>query len=280
MKKLLIPLILIQPLFSQEKTVIAEVNEYKITLKDVTSKLLVSNFKQAVEELIEEKILLNEAKKRNITISDAEFEEFIKGIKNRFNSENEFKKEIKKLGLSEKEYYDMIKNKLIADKTLLTILNINVTDEDAKRYYDSNTEQFKIPKLIKLRQIFVLTEKDAEDVKIALEAGADFIKLARIKNVDENLKKNSGDLGYISKGMLISEVEKEVFNLDIKKYAGPFKTGNGYSFLFVEDIQPEKVVPFEEVKDRIKNSITTFLVNSQKNQIIEELKKNLKIVIK
>ncbi|MGC9070819.1 MAG: peptidyl-prolyl cis-trans isomerase [Elusimicrobiales bacterium] len=281
MKKLIIILLsFTSPAVCGDKSVIAEVNGYKITLKDVASRLLISNFDLALEELIEERMLLDEAKKRNITITNSEFEEFIKGIKKRFASEQDFKKVIKKIGLAESEYYEIIKNKLIAEKTIIALSNINVTDEDAKKYYEANLNQFKTPKLIKLRQIFVLNEKEAEDVKVALDAGADFIKLAGAKNADENLKKNSGDLGYISKGMLMPDIEKEVFDKDIKKYVGPIKTGNGYSFLFIEDIKPEKITPFEEIKDEIKNSLKLAIVNSKRKQIIEELKKVSKIVLK
>lgn len=266
-------------LYSQNQ-IVAEVNGDKIILKDITSKLLISNFNQTLEELIEERLLLQEAKKRNITVTDNELYSFIDNIKKRFGSDEEFKKELKRINLTEKEYYQMIKNKLIADKTILATLNVNIGDEDAKKYYDENPQQFKIPMALKLRQIFVLTEKEAEDIILALDAGADFIKLASAKNADENLKKNSGDIGYITKGMLVPEIEKEVFSTPKGKYTKPLKTGNGYSIIMVEDIRDERNVAFEEVKDIIKNSIIATILNSNKKNVIDTLKKSAKIEIK
>lgn len=260
--------------------VLAQVGDEKITLKEITSKLLVSNYSQTLEELIEEKILLQEAKKRGITISENELNNFLGLIKKRFNSESEFIKELRKINLTEKEYIQIIKNKLIADKTILSLLNVNITDQDALDYYETNKEQFKIPMALKLRQIFVLTEKEANDIIIALDAGADFIKLASIKNADEELRKRNGDLGYITKGMLIPEIEKEVFSTSKNKYTKPLKTGNGYSIIMVEDIRNEETIPFENIKENIKNSIILSILNTNKRKIIDELKKTYKIEIK
>ncbi|MCX7641595.1 MAG: peptidyl-prolyl cis-trans isomerase [Elusimicrobiales bacterium] len=282
MKKNIITILIFTTILNlhSQNQIVAEVNGEKITLKDITSKLLISNFNQVTQELIEEKLLIQEARKRNVNVLNSEVTQFIENIKKRFSSEEEFKKELKRINLTEKEYEQMIRNKLIADKTILAILNVNVTDEDAKKYYSTNPEQFKTPMALKLRQIFVLTEKEAQDLIIALEAGADFVKLASIKNMDENLKKTAGDLGYISKGMLVPEIEKEVFSTPKGNYTKPLKTGNGYSIIMVEDIREERTIMFEDVKDIIKNSIIATILNSNRKNVIEELKKSAKIEIK
>lgn len=263
-----------------QKQIVAQVGNEKITLKEIISKSLISNYYQTLDELIEEKILLQEAKKRGISLTEEELKNFIESVKKRFNSESEFSKELKRMNMTEEEYIQIIKNKLIADKTILSILNINITDEDARKYYEANKEQFKIPMALKLRQIFVLTEKDAEDVIISLSAGADFIKLASLKNADEELRRRNGDLGYITKGMLIPEIEKEVFSTPKKSYTKPLKTGNGYSVIMVEDIREEEIIPFEKVKENIKNSIILSALNKNKKRIIDELKNSYKIEIK
>lgn len=278
--KTLILIFFIQLQLYSQNQVVAEVNGEKILLKDITAKLLIANFNQTLEELIEEKLLLQEAKKRNIILTDDEFNTFIDSIKKRFASDDEFKKEIKRINLTEKEYYQIIKNRLLADKALLALLNINITDEDAKRYYDQNPHQFIIPQAFKLRQIFVLSEKEAEDIMIALDAGADFIKLASIKNANENLKQNAGDIGYISKGMLAPEIEKEIFSTPKGSYTKPLKIGDGYSIIMVEDIREEKTISFDEAKDFIKNTLTLSLVNANRKKLLDSLKNSAKIDIK
>lgn len=269
---------LVSLLESAEKN-IALVDKTYITLNEVYVKMSANYFTKTLDDLISEKLLINYANKNNIKIEKKEVLDVINKIKSRFNSEKDFQKELLKMNISEKDYLKMIENELLAQKALISILNLNVTDEEAKKYYDSNPEQFKIPQSVKLRQIFVNTEQEANDVYIALEAGANFEKMAELKSVDENLKKKAGDLGYITKGMLIPEIEKEVFALETDKYTKPIKTGNGYSIIKVEDKKNEQTIPFEEIKEKIKDLIKFEIINQNKNRVLNTLKEKSEIKI-
>lgn len=270
---LLLALQITTSLFSQQK-VVAVVNSEKITLNDVISRMLINNYSQTLEEILQEKILIEEAKKRNITVSDDEVNKVISGIKKRFASEDEFKKNLKTINITEKDYFSIIRDKLLADKAVYAVLELN--DDKIRNFYDSNPEMFKESEMAKLRQIFVLTEQEANDVYVSLDAGADFIKLAAVKNADENLKKNAGDIGWVRKGMLLPDIEKEVFSTPKGKYTKPLKTGNGYSIIMVEDIKPERRIPFDDVKD----SIISMIIRTNKKTVVENLKKSVKIEIK
>lgn len=264
--------------FASDKKIAMVDNSY-ITLNDVYQKMSVNYFSKTLDDIISEKLLLNYAKKNNIKAEKREIDEMIFSIKSRFNSESDFKKELDRMGLNEKNYRNIIENEITASKAFDKILNINITDEDAKKYYDLNPEQFKIPQTVKLRQIFVNTEQEANDVYIALQAGADFEKIALLKSVDENLKKNGGDIGYIPKGMIVPDIEKEVFSLEISKYTKPLRTGNGYSIIKVEDKKAEQIIPFEQAKEKIKEYIKLQIINQNKTTVINKLKENSKITL-
>lgn len=267
-------------LYSASEKVVAVVNGEDITVDYINKKLYLNYFRQALDDAINEKLILQEAKKRKIELDKKEFEDFIKQIKSRFKSEKEFKEELKKNHISEKDYYRIIKNNLLVEKTLSDILNINITDEDAKKFYEQNKNQFVIPKSYKLRQIFVNTEQEANDIYLALKAGADFEKLAELKSADDRLKKAKGDIGYITKGMLNPEIEKEVFSLKPGEYTKPIKTGPGYSIIKVDEIREEKKLSFDEVKDKLKAELKNRILFDNRQRIIEQLKKKSKIVIK
>lgn len=279
MKLLITILIATINLHSQSNSV-AVLNGENITLNEVKNRMLLNYYGQTLNDIIAEKLIIQEAKKRKITIDKKELDAVISQIKNRFKSEEEFKKELKKIDITEKYYYQTIENNLLIEKTIRTIYNINPTDEDAKKYYDENPQQFKIPYALKIRQIFLKTKQEADDLIIALDAGADFIKLAELKNQDDELKKIKGDRGYITKGILLPEIEKEIFATPVSKYTKPIKTGEGYSIFFIEEERKESIIKFEEVKDRIKEAIRSNLLNTYKTQLIEELRKSAKLEIK
>ncbi len=282
MKKLILLITILKltlSLYSQNN-IVAVVNGENITYNEVKNKMSINFFYQALNEIISEKLIIQEAKKRKIDVSKNEVEEMLKTIKNRFNSEKDFKKDLKRLGVSEEEYYNMIKTNLLVEKTVKEILQIKVTEEDAKRYYDSNPQEFTIPQAIRLRQIYVLTEEKAKDIYDALEAGADFQKLSILKSEDERLKQNAGDIGFITKGMLLPEIEKEVFQLAEGKYTKPIKTGNGYSIFRLEEKREESKIKFEDVKDRIIQNILSNQITQGKIQLLNQLKNQSKKELK
>jgi foldase protein PrsA len=265
---------------AQKSDIVAKVDKIEITRQELINKMSVLYFSRTLEELIEEKLLLNWAEKNKIKVDKKEIEDFLKQIKSRFNSEDEFKNELKKMNITEEEYKKMIENTLTANKALEKILNINITDEDLKKYYENNKTQFKIPKALKLRQIYLNTEQEANDVYLALEAGADFKKLAALKSADPVLKEKEGDIGFISKGMLLPELEKEIFLLEVGKYTKPLKTGNGYSIIKVDEIREEKELSFEEIKDKLIEVLKSNIISANRKNVIENLKSQAKIEIK
>jgi parvulin-like peptidyl-prolyl isomerase len=265
---------------AQKSDIVAKVDKIEITRQELINKMSVSYFSRTLDELIEEKLLLNWAEKNKIKVDKKEIEDFLKQIKSRFNSENEFKNELKRMNITEEGYKKMIENTLTANKALEKILNINITDEDLKKYYENNKNQFKIPKALKLRQIYLNTEQEANDVYLALEAGADFKKLSALKSADPVLKEKEGDIGFISKGMLLPELEKEIFLLEVGKYTKPLKTGNGYSIIKVEEIREEKELSFEEIKDRLREVLKSNIISANRRNVIENLKSQAKIEIK
>lgn len=269
--------LLINQVMGEEKKIVM-VDKSPITLNDVYRRMSINYFSKTLNEIIEEKLLINYAIKNGIKLENAEIENTFKNIKSRFKDEKEFKKELSSIFITEKDYQRFIEDQLLAQKALISILNIkDISDEDAKRYYEANKDQFKIPQAVKLRQIFVSSENEANDIYIALEAGANFEKLASIKSVDEKLKKSAGDIGYFTKGMLLPEIEKEVFSLENQKYTKPIKTGNGYSIFKVEEKRDERIIPFEESKERIKEMIKVSIINQNKQNVIEKLKSSAKI---
>jgi len=283
MKKIIAIIILMSlnyNLNSESVSVVAKVNDINITRDEIINKMSIFYFQRTLNDLIEEKLLVDYAKKNSIKVESSEVEALFNQIKSRFKDDNEFKKELKKMNIKENEYKKMIENLIIADKAMSKILSINITDEDAKKYYETNKEQFKNPKALKLRQIFVSTEQEANDIYLALEAGADFKKLATLKTQDPLLKEKEGDIGFISKGMLLPDIEKEVFSLEPGKYTKPLKTGNGYSIIKVEEIRQERTISFDEIKDNLKESIKASIINQNRNSVINELKNKAKVEIK
>ena len=80
------------------------------------------------------------------------------------------------------------------------------------------------------RHILVETEEVCDDLKKQIESGADFAKVAAEFSACPS-GKSGGDLGQFSKGQMVPEFDKVVFNDELNKVHGPVKTQFGYHLI-------------------------------------------------
>jgi peptidyl-prolyl cis-trans isomerase C len=134
--------------------------------------------KALLDQMIEEKLLTQEAKSRNIKVQKRQLEEGILQVKNRFKARNpaskptkeeferpltaketeEFQKELKSQGLTEKEFNDKIESQLKV---------MNLTDEEVKRRIPSPVKEAAVEG--KEPQLTPEYEKETKDLYTQIE---------------------------------------------------------------------------------------------------------------
>ena len=86
------------------------------------------------------------------------------------------------------------------------------------------------------RHILVATEAKCHELKPAIEAGADFAKVAR-ENSTCPSSRQGGDLGSFGPGQMVREFDTVVFSAPLNTVQGPVKTQFGYHLLEVTSRQ-------------------------------------------
>ncbi len=82
------------------------------------------------------------------------------------------------------------------------------------------------------RHILVSTEEKCNELKAAIENGADFADVAK-ENSSCPSGQQGGELGEFGPGMMVPEFDKVVFSADVGTVQGPVKTQFGYHLLEV-----------------------------------------------
>lgn len=219
------------------------------------AKMLPSIKKRLLNQMIQEELLLQKAKKENIEISDEEIKNHLDQVKNSYESEEQFKEQLKKSGLSvEQITKDLKKNMLIEKLSDQLTEDINITEKEMKDYFQNNKDKFSQSAQIKASHILVDTKKKAEEMKDRLENGADFADLAKKHSTGPSSEKG-GNLGFFGKGQMMPAFEKAAFNLEVGEISQPVKTKHGYHIIKVTDQKQAKEPKFEDVKDTIKSSL-------------------------
>ena len=88
--------------------------------------------------------------------------------------------------------------------------------------------RFDIPGFtMRALHIMVSTEQEANEIKKLLDQGADFKELAKQRSKGPTAQ-NGGDLGVITKGDLLPELDKAISSLSVGQVSGVIKTDTGY----------------------------------------------------
>ncbi|GAF67311.1 unnamed protein product, partial [marine sediment metagenome] len=187
-----------------------------------------------VDQLINEKLLLQEAAKKNIIITDKEVDAEIDNlVKQSPVSYEELEEQLKENDFSMDYLTEYYKNQMILTKLLDTtvFLEMDVTEPEISEYYNENKElYFAEEGQIRARHILVETEEEAEDIKRELDNGRDFAELAEEKSIGPS-GPNGGELGFFEKGQMVQGFEEMAFSLKVNEISEPVKTDFGWHII-------------------------------------------------
>lgn len=160
------------------------------------------------------------------------------------------------------------------------IKDLKVTDDDAKKFYDSNASMFTQPERIHARHILVKPESEDVTAQIIseLKAGVSFDVLARKYSIDPGSASRGGDLGEFPKGVMVPEFEEAAFALknpgDISQ---PVKSQFGWHIIKLEAKIPASAAPFEQVKPQIMQELQNQKTQELLKTHSDELEKVYKV---
>ncbi|WP_185805428.1 peptidylprolyl isomerase [Bacillus canaveralius] len=261
--------------FSKNDDTVATVDGEPIKEAELNKMLVDLYGKQALDSLISNKIVALEAKKQKITVSDKEKEAELKTLMDTYGGKEAFNEQLKMSGISKasiEEEIDMylLTRKLLKDK-------IAISEEEMQTYFDENKAQFAEEEQVKARHILVEDQKTAEEVKAKLNAGEDFVALAKEFSTDETNAESGGDLGYFARGDMVPEFEEAAFSLDVDAISEPVKTEHGFHLIQVLDKKAAKEASFEDHKEEIRDLLHDQKFQTEYPTWLEERKKEYKI---
>ncbi|MCB1381472.1 MAG: peptidylprolyl isomerase [Notoacmeibacter sp.] len=128
-----------------------------------------------------------------------------------------------------------------------------VTDEAVRARYDKEMADMKPANEVRARHILVKTEEEAKALIAELDAGKDFVELAKEKSTGPS-GPNGGDLGYFRAGQMVPDFEAAAFAMEPGSYSKePVKTQFGFHVIKLEDKRAVQPPAFDEVKENVKS---------------------------
>jgi len=206
------------------------------------------NLRQAyLDQVIERKILVQEARRLGIKVSPEELKQAISEIKMDYPGEG-FGEKLGLKGMTLEEWKVRLEEKLLAEKVIRSAFHSQekIDEKEAFQYYENHRSSFQISQKVRTRQIVVADGEEAIQILKRLKKGESFEKVAMEKSLGPE-KAQGGDLGYFSKGEKPTEFD-HVFNMEVGAISEVIKSPYGYHIFKLEEKIEPRQIPFGEAK--------------------------------
>ncbi len=256
--------------------VLVRVNNVPIRQSEVVERLLKRYGTQAVDEMIDETLLRQAAKKDNIQADDAEVSRRLTKLQEQFGSRELFISQLEQAGSSITKVKEDLADEIVRERLVVKAKGLAVTDDELKKAFDENKDKLGSPEAVHLRHILVGTDAEAQDIVAKIKAGADFKALAREKSLAASGKAAGGDYGFVARGMLPAEIDDIAFSMktgEIRIVPGP----RGRHILQVLERRPAKTASFAEVKDDLRDMLLAEKIKKAAPEYLAELRRKADI---
>ncbi|HXT12787.1 MAG TPA: peptidylprolyl isomerase [Candidatus Angelobacter sp.] len=256
---------------------------------------------QALRQIVFQQLVLAQATDADRAKGKADFEDRVAKLKASAGlTDEEFNKRIAAQlqdGETRQEWDKKNIEGLTVPIVLERELGVNVTDADAKKFYDdpTNTPSFEQPEMVRASHILLMTEdpktheplppaekeakrKEMEGILKQARAGTNFAELAKKYSEDPGSKDNGGEYTF-PRGQMVPEFEKAAFALQPGQISDIIETKYGFHIIKLSEKIPAKKVDFDKVKDRIKERLSAEEMQKQIPAYSEKLLKAANVQI-
>jgi parvulin-like peptidyl-prolyl isomerase len=234
--------------------------------------------------LIDEALIEDRARDLDLITNDKEIEDQIRRLKeeNKVTTDAEFEKALEASGLTIEKLRDQLRNAGTVQRVIGREVQSKVdTSDDALRaVYEREKEKYRIPEKAHLAEILISRGDDAaaglQRVSAAVDAlrsGTKFEDVV-LKYSDGATKNRGGDLGWVSRGELLPEIDAVVFALSVNAVSEPIATKFGWHLVKVLEKSPVAYRPFSEVRAEILKHEQETQFQKRLAEYVEKLKRD------
>ncbi len=280
-------------LYAQEK-IVAIVNSDVITQKDLndfinfTRVQMAGDYKEEelkekiealksdlLNKLIDDRIILQEAKRDKIKVDEDKIKAKVSEIKSRYPSETGFQQALSLQGLVQADVENRIREQLLMYdiieakvKSRIVVNPAEVTD-----FYQKNPREFILSEQRDFESIALEDSVAAGQVAAGLKRGQDLGELAQKYSFSVDT------LGGVVAEELKKELSEALFKIKLGEFAGPIKIEDKYYIFKLNKITPPRAKQLSEVQDRIYGFLLEKKMQEDLARWLDELKSRAYIKI-
>jgi len=253
-------------------------------LDDITPQIMV--------DAIDEMVIVQRGKELGYTLSEEQFKKVLGDIKreNKMESEEQFQAALKAENMTLAELRRNLERQMIQQRVQQNevLAKIGVTDDEARRYYESHLSEFTTPPSVTLREILISVAGDSKGLNVATDeaakakaeeirrrvtttGGEGFDKLAAEVS-DSPSKANAGLIGPLSVNVISPDLRKSIESMKPGDVSELVRTTRGYQLLKLETMTPTQTLPLEQAREQISERVFTDKRRAEFRKYVQKLR--------
>lgn len=237
---------------------------------------------KTLQGLVDAFVLEDKSVDLGVQITDEYLNDMVENIKteNQFKTDADFEQALRtSVGIGLTEYRKRTRQQLIQQEVLRreVFSRVAVEDQELKAYYEDHKDEYRQPSRFRIRELVLSRGATPEEqqaakttiqvIQTALKSGKSFEELVKEHSVSPT-RSLGGDLGWVSKGLLVTAIEEAALALKVDQISAPIETDKDIYLIQLIASDQDAVKPYAEVKAQIlgklqepkaQNAIQNFL---------------------
>src|SRR5215510_1255795 len=245
--------------------------------------------KDTLDDLIKEKLIEERAKELGVTATNEEVEEAVERVKRQYNlaTDSEFDAALAQSNLNRHELKRQIRQTITIQKVISRDVTskLDISEDMLRLEYERQKEAlYKVPEQARVYEIvirFPANDPGAreravtklEQARSKVTSGTAFPDVAR-EYSEGNAASRGGDLGLVSRGVLLPALDAAVFSTPPQEFPPPVILPASAHLFRVTERKSAGHKPFEEVSEDLKKRIGENLYEKRFAEYIDRLRRD------
>jgi parvulin-like peptidyl-prolyl isomerase len=254
----------------------------KKMLAEITPQLIVS----AVDELL----LLQHGRDQGWHMTDDQFKQIVANIRkeNNLQDDTKFQQALAQEGMTLEDLRKQLERQMLVEQVQRQEVGskLNITEEEARQYYERHPSEFTDPSTITLREIFVEVPAESAGVSAAKDEegqkkiaairdramkGEDFAKLAAEVS-DSPSKANGGLIGPFSHNDMSPQLQEMIDKMKQGEITPVIHVQKGYQIFKLETLKTAALQPFDSNRDLIVDKVAAARTQTEMRKVLARLR--------
>jgi peptidyl-prolyl cis-trans isomerase SurA len=279
-------------LYELDKLMAEKIDEIKKAEGGKEQKEKFKNYRdQALQSLIEDKLLAQAMKERQITVTDADVQHAIDNILKRNNlTKQQLADQLSKKGITMNAYLDDLKNQLAKVKFMSQVIapRVKVTDQDLDDFFAKNPDKFSNYQSAQMAQIILPLSETASDQeiaaarKVAEEIIAKAKKGANFEDLGKQYSQNpqTAVAATYQVSQLAPQLVEAISDLKAGEVSEPVRSALGMHIIKLYERKTLAGEEFKAVREQLREKVFEEKLEEELQKYVDELKSKSYVEIK